>query len=325
MAEAERDAGVPTLRSWNIDGVIPREAWEDRGRDGGLGARLETLERRLHAAVDRVEDIPVALERRVDAMEAELRARSEELESLVGALERLVGAELAGRMSELAGGLATFEHRVAAMTAQVGELGELLVQVREGAAADRAEQRAAVRSVEARLVAAVTAACDELVRDAADTLAAARAAGSHLDRLADRLVDVDGALTVHRYELDEVLHRERRALTDALATRVLSGLRPRDRRRVAERLVEGGFSDADELPPDEGRAQGDGVRARQQLRALVIGVPGVGPARADALVTAFGSVERLGVADVVEVVAFAGLPHELAARVLDVARRTPHR
>lgn len=307
----------PPLRPWNIDGLIPREPWEDRS-DRALDERLATLERRLHAAVDRVEDLPAQVERRLASLEAEVRGRAEELEATTAALERIVGPELGSRLSELAGGLATFESRLDVLVGVIAELSGLLAQVREGSAAARAEQQAAVRSVEARLVAAVQRTCDELVADASEALGEVRTTGRHLDRLAARLEDVDGTLGTHRRELADVLHDERAALVDEVLGAVLDGLPRRDRRRVAERLLTGRGVDRSRRPGEEGTRER--ATERERLLATVREVPGVGPARADALALAFGSRERLGVADAGEVAAFAGLPEDVAVAVRDHVR-----
>lgn len=316
----DREHGTPAPpppRPWNIDGLIPREAWEDRS-DRGLDERLTTLERRLHAAIDRVEDLPVQVERRLASLEAEVRGRAEELEASTAALERIVGPELGSRLAELAGGLATFESRLDVLVGVIAELSALLAQVREGSAAVRAEQQAAVRSVEARLVAVVQRTCDELVTDAEEVLGEARTTGRHLDRLTARLEDVDGTLGTHRRELADVLHDERAALVDEVLRVVLDRLPRRDRRRVAERLLTGRGATTEHRRGSD--APAGRAAERERLVATVREVPGVGPARADALAVAFGTRERLGIADAGEVAAFAGLPEDVAIAVRDHVR-----
>jgi hypothetical protein len=349
---------------WNIDGVIPREAWEDRPRDMGLDGRLETLERRLHAAIDRVEDIPLTVERRMASMESELRQRLEAFELSVSAVERVAGTEFPGRLAEFAGALATLEARVSDLGSLVADLAASVAQSRADASGNRQEVVAAARSVEARIVASVHGATDAFLADAQEAITSAHTAGSRLARLTDRVEELHQLLADHRQALHAALQRDRTALLNDVIEITIDALPPRKRRALADKLLvrerrRDAMEEPSSSPPPNTEpparaalpaAQEDHLpqqvpvrrpdppgdenpevapsdapiaapwsedQERRALREVVLEVPGIGPARAQALANAFHTLERLWIADVEEIVATTDLSGRQAAAVIE--------
>lgn len=140
-------------------------------------------------------------------------------------------------------------------------------------------------------------------------------AGGLLDRL--RAQTNDFRLEVQRlefgdFEIGQHIVVERRRVADFAASVIDGRLF-----RLAAGLAGGGrpgvliLEGHGELPP--GGYRPTGSRARQSF--VLQGLPGVGPHRADALLTRFGSIEKVARASITDLASVPGIGGQIAAKI----------